>query len=206
MKKDKTVSTKLWKVEFNTETCSLCEMCVHRCPTQALTIRRKGSQEEILFDYGLCNGCAGDTYCQEHCPERAVTVSRIPADEAPPEPVVLITGQLATCQDYKRALDGDEGLNTGGMGTYSPSAFLDAPMRKEIVDTIVRPTIEGMARDERPYHGVLYVGVMLTDRGPKVLSRSPLLSASAASDENAVVTVEIVGVGSSAEAARAPST
>ena len=77
--------------------------------------------------------------------------------------------ELATCQDYKRARDGDGGLNTGGMGTYSPSVFLDADTRKEIVDTIVRPTIEGMASDERPYHGVLYVGVMLTDRGPRVL-------------------------------------
>jgi phosphoribosylamine--glycine ligase len=77
--------------------------------------------------------------------------------------------ELATCQDYKRALDGDGGLNTGGMGTYSPSVFLDPATRHEIVETIVRPTIEGMARDERPYHGVLYVGVMLTDRGPKVL-------------------------------------
>jgi phosphoribosylamine--glycine ligase len=77
--------------------------------------------------------------------------------------------ELATCQDYKRALDGDGGLNTGGMGTYSPSVFLDSATRQEIVETIVRPTIEGMARDERPYHGVLYVGVMLTDSGPKVL-------------------------------------
>ena len=77
--------------------------------------------------------------------------------------------ELATCQDYKRALDGDGGLNTGGMGTYSPSVFLDPATRKEIIDTIVRPSIDGMASDERPYHGVLYIGVMLTDSGPKVL-------------------------------------
>jgi phosphoribosylamine--glycine ligase len=77
--------------------------------------------------------------------------------------------ELATCQDYKRALDGDEGSNTGGMGTYSPSVFLDTDTRRTIVESIVRPTIAGMASDERPYHGVLYVGVMLTDSGPKVL-------------------------------------
>ena len=77
--------------------------------------------------------------------------------------------ELATCQDYKRALDGDAGPNTGGMGTYSPSVFLDEASRAEIVDRIVRPTIEGMARDERRYHGVLYVGLMLTAAGPKVL-------------------------------------
>jgi len=77
--------------------------------------------------------------------------------------------ELATCQDYKRALDGDGGLNTGGMGTYSPSVFLDEAARREIVDSIVRPTIDGMADDERQYRGVLYVGVMITETGPKVL-------------------------------------
>jgi phosphoribosylamine--glycine ligase len=77
--------------------------------------------------------------------------------------------ELATCQDYKRALDGDRGLNTGGMGSYSPSAYLDAGLRREIVDRIVRPTIEGLAREEQPYQGVLYCGVMLTERGPRVL-------------------------------------
>lgn len=77
--------------------------------------------------------------------------------------------ELATCQDYKRALDGDRGLNTGGMGSYSPSAYLDAGLRREIVDRIVRPTIRGLAREGQPYQGVLYCGVMLTERGPRVL-------------------------------------
>jgi phosphoribosylamine--glycine ligase len=77
--------------------------------------------------------------------------------------------ELATCQDYKRALDGDRGLNTGGMGTYSPSAYLDPAMRERIVESIVRPTIEGMAAEEHPYQGVLYVGLMLTESGPQVL-------------------------------------
>lgn len=77
--------------------------------------------------------------------------------------------ELATCQDYKRALDGDGGLNTGGMGCYSPSAFLDEPLRLTIVSSIVQPTIRGLLAEERPYVGVLYVGVMLTVDGPKVL-------------------------------------
>ena len=77
--------------------------------------------------------------------------------------------ELATCQDYKRALDGDDGLNTGGMGTYSPSVYLDEATRRTIVETIVRPTIDAMAEEGTPYRGVLYVGVMLTDDGPKVL-------------------------------------
>lgn len=77
--------------------------------------------------------------------------------------------ELATCQDYKRALDGDRGPNTGGMGTYSPSVYLDAAMRETIVERIVRPTIDGLAAEGAPYRGVLYVGVMLTADGPKVL-------------------------------------
>ncbi len=77
--------------------------------------------------------------------------------------------ELATCQDYKRAEEGDQGPNTGGMGTYSPSAYLDDEMRRGILDSIVRPTIDGMAAEGYPYRGVLYVGVMLTDEGPKVL-------------------------------------
>lgn len=77
--------------------------------------------------------------------------------------------ELATCQDYKRAFDGDEGPNTGGMGTYSPSAYLDPEMRRTITETIVRPSIRGMAAENRPYVGVLYIGLMLTDDGPKVL-------------------------------------
>jgi phosphoribosylamine--glycine ligase len=77
--------------------------------------------------------------------------------------------ELATCQDYKRALDGDGGLNTGGMGTYSPSAYLDAATRETIVRTIVRPSIDGLAAEGAPYRGVLYVGLMLTEKGPQVL-------------------------------------
>jgi phosphoribosylamine--glycine ligase len=77
--------------------------------------------------------------------------------------------ELATCQDYKRALDGDDGLNTGGMGTYSPSVFLDDAIRRRLVESIVEPTIAGMRKEDRPYRGVLYVGAMLTEEGPQVL-------------------------------------
>ncbi len=77
--------------------------------------------------------------------------------------------ELATCQDYKRAQDGDRGPNTGGMGTYSPSVYLDGAMRDRLVRRIVAPTISGLASEGRPYRGILYVGAMLTDEGPKVL-------------------------------------
>jgi phosphoribosylamine--glycine ligase len=77
--------------------------------------------------------------------------------------------ELATCQDYKRVKDADEGANTGGMGTYSPSAWLDDAARGVLRETIVGPTIAGLASEGRPFRGVLFVGVMLTDEGPKVL-------------------------------------
>jgi phosphoribosylamine--glycine ligase len=79
------------------------------------------------------------------------------------------TLELAPCQDYKRAEDGDRGPNTGGMGTYSPSAWLDEPTRKILLDTVVAPTVRGLAAEGRTFRGVLFIGVMLTPSGPKVL-------------------------------------
>jgi len=79
------------------------------------------------------------------------------------------TLELAPCQDYKRAEDGDRGPNTGGMGTYSPSAWLDDATRKTLRDTVVAPTVRGLAQEGRPFRGVLFIGVMLTPTGPKVL-------------------------------------
>ncbi len=76
---------------------------------------------------------------------------------------------LVTSQDYKRAFDGDRGPNTGGMGTYSPALHLDAATVKFVLEKIVAPTIHGIAEEGHPYRGVLYVGLMLTDEGPKVL-------------------------------------
>jgi phosphoribosylamine--glycine ligase len=74
-----------------------------------------------------------------------------------------------TCQDFKRALDGDLGPNTGGMGSYSPSPYVDASLFKEIVSKIMTPTVAGLAKEGRPYQGILYAGLMLTDGGPMVL-------------------------------------
>jgi phosphoribosylamine---glycine ligase len=75
---------------------------------------------------------------------------------------------LATSHDYKRALDGDRGGNTGGMGSHSPSVLAPGTTRR-ILEDIVRPTVAAMAREGRPYRGVLYVGLMLTADGPRVL-------------------------------------
>ncbi len=76
---------------------------------------------------------------------------------------------LASSQDHKRALDQDQGPNTGGMGAYSPAPVVTADLHQVIVDTIVRPTIEGMANDGCPYSGILYVGLMIKDGKPRVV-------------------------------------
>jgi phosphoribosylamine--glycine ligase len=76
---------------------------------------------------------------------------------------------LVSAQDYKRALDGDEGPNTGGMGCICPATNLKADTLKVIVKDIINPTISGLAAEGRKYQGVLYCGLMLTSDGPKVL-------------------------------------
>jgi len=76
---------------------------------------------------------------------------------------------LAPAQDYKRIFDGDEGPNTGGMGSYSPVVGVDAAFIGEIVRTIHQPVVDELARRGTPFHGVLYAGLMLTADGPKVI-------------------------------------
>lgn len=71
--------------------------------------------------------------------------------------------------DYKRVFDGDEGPNTGGMGSYSPPGFFDVEMIDRVNDTILKPTVQAMAEEDKPYKGVLYAGIMLTEDGPKAL-------------------------------------
>ncbi|HEX6228763.1 MAG TPA: phosphoribosylamine--glycine ligase [Solirubrobacterales bacterium] len=76
---------------------------------------------------------------------------------------------LAPAQDYKRIFDGDEGPNTGGMGSYSPVPGFGAAEIEEIVDAVHRPAVAAMARRGRPFHGVLYAGLMICPDGPRVL-------------------------------------
>ena len=76
---------------------------------------------------------------------------------------------MPPARDHKRIYDGDEGLNTGGMGAYAPVAEVDAGQLDVICRTILQPVIDVMARRNAPYIGVLYAGLMLTTDGPKVL-------------------------------------
>jgi phosphoribosylamine--glycine ligase len=76
---------------------------------------------------------------------------------------------LAPAQDYKRIFDGDEGPNTGGMGSYSPVAGLDAARAAEISAQVHQPIVDELARRGTPFKGVLYAGLMLTADGPRVI-------------------------------------
>ncbi len=75
---------------------------------------------------------------------------------------------VAAC-DYKRLLDGDEGPNTGGMGSYSPPHFWRSELAQRIRDEIMEPVVKALAEQGIPYNGVLYAGLMVTSDGPKVL-------------------------------------
>ena len=76
---------------------------------------------------------------------------------------------MAPARDHKRAFDHDKGPNTGGMGVYSVDEILPAALEKQIVETIVRPTLEGLRAEGIAYRGFLYFGLMITPEGPKVL-------------------------------------
>lgn len=76
---------------------------------------------------------------------------------------------LAPAQDHKRALDNDLGKNTGGMGAYAPAPVVTQALMKRVISDILEPTLSGMRSEGIPYRGCLYIGLMLTDTGPKVV-------------------------------------
>ena len=103
--------------------------------------------------------------------DRLVIEERLDGQEAS---VLAITdGQtivtLQPAQDHKAAFDGDAGPNTGGMGAYCPAPLVDDEMLHWIEDHVLVPTVHAMKRARRPFRGVLYAGLMMTNQGPKVL-------------------------------------
>ncbi len=76
---------------------------------------------------------------------------------------------MPSSQDHKRAYDGDKGLNTGGMGAFAPSPYFTAEKKAEAEEKIFRPTIEGLVKDGITYKGVIYFGLMMTEKGIKVI-------------------------------------
>jgi phosphoribosylamine--glycine ligase len=117
--------------------------------------------EEIMGDRRF--GAAGD---------RVVIEERLVGEEA--SYYAISDGEhvltLAAAQDHKRALDGDLGENTGGMGAYAPAPVVTEAVEKRILEEVVHPAIRGMAADGHPYQGVLFVGLMIeADGTPKVI-------------------------------------
>ena len=87
--------------------------------------------------------------------------------------IILTDGKryapLVPTRDHKRVFDGNQGPNTGGMGAYSTDELLPDELRETIRSTVVEPTLQGLAADDIPYQGFLYIGLMLTKSGPRVL-------------------------------------
>lgn len=102
---------------------------------------------------------------------RAVVETLLEGEEA--SCIALTDGEeillLASSQDHKRALDFDRGLNTGGMGAYSPAPVLDEATQARVREEIMRPAVRGMAQEGIPFRGILYAGLMMTPEGPQVL-------------------------------------
>ena len=102
---------------------------------------------------------------------RLVIEERLDGQEA--SVLAIVDGRtilmLPAAQDHKRALDGDKGPNTGGMGAYSPTPLITDDMMQSIEEHILVPTVHAMKRHRRPFKGVLYAGLMITHQGPKVL-------------------------------------
>lgn len=76
---------------------------------------------------------------------------------------------MESAQDYKRVFDGDKGPNTGGMGTYSPSLIFTPELEKQIDERILQPTLKGFKADGLDFKGVLFIGLMISEEGPKVI-------------------------------------
>ena len=107
-------------------------------------------------------GSSGDRVVVERCLQGEEITFMVLSDGARVLP-------LAACRDYKRLGDGDTGPNTGGMGAHSPAGVLERDVATDILERVIRPAIEGLAKENRPLRGVLYAGLMLTDEGPQVL-------------------------------------
>ena len=127
------------------------------CPgTEEAVLAVKGCMEDRIF------GEAGDAVVvEEWLAGTEVSVFAFADGEA-------LSTPIAAC-DYKQVDDGDQGPNTGGMGSFAPPPFWRPDLEHEITETILRPTVRRMAELGCPYRGMLYAGLMLTEEGPRVL-------------------------------------
>lgn len=106
-----------------------------------------------------------------HAGERVVVEEYLEGEEA--SVLSLVDGRshiiMIPSQDHKRIHEGDQGPNTGGMGAYAPAPVITEALMAEIEDRVLGPSVSGMAQEGRPFKGVLYAGLMITNQGPKVV-------------------------------------
>ena len=128
--------------------------------TVAMTIEEAGQAVESCFSGAF--GVAG---------ARVVIEEYLEGEEA--SFFALCDGKtavaFASAQDHKRAFDGDQGPNTGGMGTYSPTPIMSEAMHERIMREMIEPTVRGLLSEHIPYIGVLFAGIMVTRDGPKLI-------------------------------------
>ncbi len=132
---------------------------------KGVTVARSREEAEgaVRAAFGGAFGAAGERIViEEHLTGREVSVFALTDGRGSILPFL-------PAQDYKRALDGDEGPNTGGMGAYSPVGWMEPVTYAAILQEIITPTVHQLALIGTPYTGLLYAGVMVTDEGPKAL-------------------------------------
>ena len=124
--------------------------------------REEADRALALFFDGRAFGTAGDRILVEEFLKGSEATFLAVCDGETAVP-------LPTSRDYKKVYEGDRGPNTGGMGAQSPSGNLDAAAAARVFKDIVRPAVAGLAEEGRPFRGVLYAGLMITEDGPRVL-------------------------------------
>jgi phosphoribosylamine--glycine ligase len=107
-------------------------------------------------------GTAGETVVLEECLQGPEVSFFVVCD-------AVRAVSIGSAQDHKRMFDADRGPNTGGMGAFAPSPLVDDAMRETVMHTIVDPTLAGMVQEGHPFCGFLFVGLMITSEGPKVI-------------------------------------
>jgi len=132
---------------------------------KGVTVAANLAEAEAAVDAALLDGAFGQAGAEvviEEClvGEEASVFALVDGTTALP---------LASAQDHKRAGDGDTGPNTGGMGAYSPAPIVTDALAQRAMKEILEPTVHAMREEGRPYRGVLYGGLMITDAGPKLL-------------------------------------
>jgi phosphoribosylamine--glycine ligase len=132
---------------------------------KGVTVAATLAEAEVAVEAALVEGAFGQAGAE------VVIEECLQGEEA--SVFALVDGKtalaLASAQDHKQVGDGDTGPNTGGMGAYSPAPIMTEALSRRVMDEILAPTVHAMREEGRPYQGVLYGGLMITDEGPKLL-------------------------------------